>query len=152
LVVGWNVGAISFPRSHRPLKQVVQVSIEREKIRSSSHTPSFVARVYEPHLAHIKAECKVNLVVVCIFSPKSKEPSKVLIGDHIPPFLGHPIKFSCISPLLNIQGGKELSYDFIVPILSEGHDIPQVFGSTSSHHLIKDPVTLALHVVSIYPL
>jgi hypothetical protein len=45
-----------------------------------------------------------------------------------------------------------LSYDFIVPILSERHDIPQVFGSTSSHHLIKNPITLALHVVPVNPL
>jgi hypothetical protein len=73
----------------------------------------------------------------------------MLIGDHIPPSLGHPIELPCVPPFLNIQGGKELSYDFIVPILSESHDIPQVFGSTNSHHLIKDPITLALHVVSV---
>jgi hypothetical protein len=45
-----------------------------------------------------------------------------------------------------------LSYDFIVPIISERHDIPQVISSTRSHHLIKDPVTLALHVVPVNPL
>jgi hypothetical protein len=73
---------------------MVQVSIEREKIQSGSHTHSFVVRVHETYLACIKAKCKVNLVAVCIFSSKSKEPSKVLIGDHIPPSLGHPIEFS----------------------------------------------------------
>jgi hypothetical protein len=95
----------------------------------------------------------VNLVVVCIFSSKSKEPSKLLICDHIAPSLGYPMKLSCVPPpFLNIQGGKELSYDFIVPFFSESYDIPQVFGSTSSHHLIKDLVTLALHVVLVNPL
>jgi hypothetical protein len=92
----------------------------------------------------------VNLVAVCMFSSKSKEPSKLLIGDLIPPSLGHPMKLFCVPPLLNIQGGKELSYDFIVSILSESHDIPQVLGSTSTHHLIKDPITFSLHVVPIY--
>jgi hypothetical protein len=45
-----------------------------------------------------------------------------------------------------------LNYDFIVPILSECYDIPQVLGFTCSYHLIKEPITLALHVVPIYPL
>jgi hypothetical protein len=94
----------------------------------------------------------VKLVAVCIFSPKSKEPSKLLIGDLIPPSLGHPMKLPCVPPFLNIQSGRELSYDFIVLILSESHDIPQVFGFTSSHHLIKDPITIALHVVPVNPL
>jgi hypothetical protein len=62
------------------------------------------------------------------------------------------MEFSYVPPLLNIQGDKELSYYFIVSILSESHDIPQVFGSTCSHHIIKDLVTLALHVVPVYPL
>jgi hypothetical protein len=94
----------------------------------------------------------VNLVAICIFSSKSKEPSKLLIGDHIPFSLSHPIELPCVPLFLNIQGGKELSYDFIVPILTESQDIPQVFGSTSSHHLIKDSITLALHVVPVNPL
>jgi hypothetical protein len=112
-------------------------------------TLSFVARVHESQLACIKAESIVNLVAVCIFSSKSKEPSKLLIGDLIPPSLDHLMKLFCVPPLLNIQGGKELSYDFIVLIFSESHDIPQVLGSTNSHHLIKDPITFALHVVPV---
>jgi hypothetical protein len=62
------------------------------------------------------------------------------------------MEFSYVPPLLNIQGGKEFSYYFIVSILSESHDIPQVFGSICSHHLIKDLATLALNVVPVYPL
>jgi hypothetical protein len=50
-VVGRNVRVISFLRSHRPSKKTVQVGIERKKIRSGSHTPSFIARVHESHLA-----------------------------------------------------------------------------------------------------
>jgi hypothetical protein len=152
LVVGWNVEAISFPRSHCPLKNMVQVGIERKKICSGFHTPSFVARIHESHLARIKAECHVNLVVVFNSLPKSKEPSKVFIDDLIPPSISHPMKFSCVPALLNIQGDKELSYDFIVPILSESHDIPQVFGFTCNHHLIKGPVMLSLHVILVNPL
>jgi hypothetical protein len=45
-----------------------------------------------------------------------------------------------------------LSYDFIIPILSKSYNIPQVLGSTSSHHLIKDPVTLTFDVVPVNPL
>jgi hypothetical protein len=58
-----------------------------------------------------------------------------------------------VSPLLlNIQGGIELSNYLIVPILLKRHDIPQVFGSTSSHYLIKDRVMLCLHIGLINPL
>jgi hypothetical protein len=94
----------------------------------------------------------VNLVAVCIFSPKSKEFSKVLIGYLIPPPLRHPVKISYISPLLNIQGGKELSNCLIILILSKSHNISQVFGFTCNHIIIKDPIMLSLHVVSVNPL
>jgi hypothetical protein len=94
----------------------------------------------------------VNLDTVCIISSKSKEPSKLLKGDLIPPFLGHSMEFSCVSPLLNIQAGKELSDDLIVPILFESHDIPQVLGSTRTHYLIKDRVMLFLHIGPVNPL
>jgi hypothetical protein len=123
-----------------------------KKIRSGSHTPSLVARIYEPHFACIKAEGKVNLVVVCINLSKFKEPSKLLKGDLIPSPLGHPMKLPCISPLLNIQGGKELRDDLIIPILLERHDIHQVLGSTCSHYFIKDPVMLSLHIGLVNPL
>jgi hypothetical protein len=88
--------------SHRPLKKTVQVGIEWKKIRSGSHAPSFVARVHESHLACIMVECIVNLVAVCIFFAKSKEPSKLLIGYLIPPSLGHPMELSCVPPFLNL--------------------------------------------------
>jgi hypothetical protein len=55
-------------------------------------------------------------------------------------------------PLFNIQGGIELSNYLIVPILLKRHDIPQVFGSTSSHYLIKDHVMLCLHIGLVNPL
>jgi hypothetical protein len=55
-------------------------------------------------------------------------------------------------PFLNIQGGKELSDYFIIPILLESYDIPQMLGSTSTHYLIKNLVMLSLHVGPIYPL
>jgi hypothetical protein len=94
----------------------------------------------------------VNLGAVCISSPKSKEPSKVLIGDLIPPPLHHPMKFPFVSPLLNIQGGEELCDDLIVPVLSKSHDISQVFGFTCSHNLIKYRIMLSLLVISINPM
>jgi hypothetical protein len=65
-------------------------------IHSGSHTLSFVARIHEPHLARIEAECIVNLVAVCIISPKPKEPSKLLKGYLILHSLDHPMKFSCV--------------------------------------------------------
>jgi hypothetical protein len=40
----------------------------------------------------------------------------------------------------------------VTQILLEIHQLSQVLGSTSSHHLIKDPVILGLHVIPIYPL
>jgi hypothetical protein len=94
----------------------------------------------------------VNLVVVCIISPKTKEPSKLFKGDFIPPSLDHLMKFSCVPPLLNIQGGQQLIDDLIIPILLESHAIPQMLGSTSTHYLIKEHVMLSLHVSPIYPL
>jgi hypothetical protein len=89
------------------------------------------------------AESKVNLDEVCIMLSKSKEPNKLPIGDLIPSSLSHPMELLCILPLLYIQGGKELSYDFIVPILLESHKLSQVLGSTSSHNLsiVKLPLT-----------
>jgi hypothetical protein len=151
-VVRWNFGAISFPRSYHLPEKMVQICIEGKKIHSGSCTLSFVAWIHKLELACINADCHVNLVAVCISSPKSKEPSKVLIGDLIPPPLHHPMEFSCISPLLNIQGGKEFSDYLIVPILLKGHNLSQVFGLTCSHHLIKDEIMLVFHVISIYPL
>jgi hypothetical protein len=62
------------------------------------------------------------------------------------------MKFPSIPSLLNIQGGKELGNYLIVLILGEGHDLPQVFGLTSSHHLIKDVIMLVLHISPIYQL
>jgi hypothetical protein len=62
------------------------------------------------------------------------------------------MELSRIPSLLYIQGGKELSYDFIVPTLLESHKLSHVLGSTRSHNLIKNYVTLALHVIPIYPL
>jgi hypothetical protein len=119
VLIGRNVGAVSLPRSHRPLKETVQVGIECEKIQSGSYTPSFVARIHEPHLASFKAECKVNLLVDCIFPPETKEPSKPLKGDFIPSPLDHPVKFPCVLSLLNIQSGKELGNYLNVPILGK---------------------------------
>jgi hypothetical protein len=123
--------------SHHPPKKTVQVGIQGKQIRGSSHTPSLVARIHEPHFACFKAECKVNLDVVCIIPPKAKKSSKLLKGDLIPPSLGHPI---------------ELCYYFVVLILLESHEFSQVFGSTSSHNLIKYHVMLSLHVSPINPL
>jgi hypothetical protein len=120
---------------------MIQVSIEWKKIHSGSHTLSIVARIHEPHFAYFKPECKVNLDAVCIISAKIKEPSKLLKGDLIPPSLGHSMEFSYVPPILNKQSGIELSYYLVVPILLKGRDIPQELGSTSSHYLIKDPVT-----------
>jgi hypothetical protein len=94
----------------------------------------------------------VNPNMVSIIPSKSKEPSKLLKGDLILPSLGHLMEFSCASPLLNIQGGKELSDDLIVPILLESHDIPQVLGSTSTDYLIKDCVMLSLRIGLVNPL
>jgi hypothetical protein len=145
--VGWNVGAISFPMSHCLPKKIVQVSIEGKKIRSGPCAPSFVVWIHKLELAYIKVQCYVNLVAVCISSPKTKKPNKVLIGDLILPSLCHPGKFPCITPLLNIQDGKELSNYLIVPILSKSHNISQVFGFTCNHNLIKDPIVLSLHVI-----
>jgi hypothetical protein len=130
---------------------MVQVE-EGKNIRSGSRTPSFVVWIHKLKLASIMAECHVNLVVVCISSPKNEKPSKLLIGDIIPPSLGRLVEFSCVFPLLNIQGGKELCNYLVLPILSEGHDISQVLGLTCSDNLIKDPAMLSLHIVPIYPL
>jgi hypothetical protein len=94
----------------------------------------------------------VNLDTVYIILSKSKEASKLLKGDIIPPSLDHPLEFSCVSPHLNIQGGKELSDGLMVPILLESHDIPQVLGSTSTPYLIKDHVILSLHIGPVNPL
>jgi hypothetical protein len=94
----------------------------------------------------------MNIDAVCVIPSKSKESSKLLKGDLIPPPLGHPMELPCVPPLLNIQGGIELSNYLIVPILLKRHDIPQVFGSTSSHYLIKDRVMLCLHIGLINPL
>jgi hypothetical protein len=139
--------------SHRPSKEAVQVCIEGKKIQSSSNTPSFVVRVHEPHFTCIKAESKMNFDAVCITLSKSKEPGKLLKSDLIPHSLGHPMKFSCVPPpLLNIQSGKELSDDLIIPILLESHKLSQMLGSTSTHNFIKNPVTLALHVTLIHSL
>jgi hypothetical protein len=121
-------------------------------MRSDSHTPSFVARIHESYLARIKTECNVSLVAISIFSSESKKPSKLLIRNLIPPSLGHLVDFSCVLPLLNIQGSKELSYYFIVPILFESHGIPQMLGFTCSHHFIKDPIMLSLNVGPVNPL
>jgi hypothetical protein len=100
----------------------------------------------------IMAECIVNLVVICIISPKPKEPSKLLEGDLISHSLSHPMKISCVPPLFNIQGVIELSNYLIIPIILERNDIPQVFSSTSSHYLIRDPVMLSFHVGLVNPL
>jgi hypothetical protein len=93
----------------------------------------------------------VNLDAVCITLSKSKESSKLLKSDLIPHSLGHRMKFSYVPSLFNIQSGKELSDDLIVPILLLRHGIPQVFGSTSSHYLIKDHVMLFFHVGLVNP-
>jgi hypothetical protein len=45
-----------------------------------------------------------------------------------------------------------LSNYLIVLILLKRHDIPQVFGSTSTHYLIKDHIMLYLHIGPINPL
>jgi hypothetical protein len=79
LVVGWNVRAIPFPRSHRLTKKTVQVGVEGKKIHSGSRTSSFVVWIHEFELACIEMKCHVNLVAVSISSLKTKEPSKVLI-------------------------------------------------------------------------
>jgi hypothetical protein len=94
----------------------------------------------------------VNLDTVCIILSKFKKSSKLLIGNHIPHSLYHPMKYSCVPSILNIQSGIELSYYLIILTLLEGHDIPQVLGSTSSHYLIKDHVIFSLHIGPIYPL
>jgi hypothetical protein len=94
----------------------------------------------------------VNLDAVCVISSKSKEPSKLLKGDLIPPSFGHPMKLPHVPLLFNIQGGIELSNYLIVLILLKRHDIPQVFDSTSSHYLIKDHVMLYLHIGLVNPL
>jgi hypothetical protein len=54
--------------------------------------------------------------------------------------------------LFNIQGGIELSNYLIVLILLKRHDIPQVFGSTGSHYLIKNRVMLCFHIGPVNPL
>jgi hypothetical protein len=138
--------------SHHPLKKTVQVGIQGKQIRGSSHTLSLVARIHEPHFACFKAECKVNLDAVCIIPPKAKKSSKLLKSDLIPPSLGHPMEFPCISRIFNKQSGIELCYYFVVLILLESHEFSQVFGSTSSHNLIKYHVMLSLHVSPINPL
>jgi hypothetical protein len=94
----------------------------------------------------------VNLDVVCVIPSKSKEPTKLLKGDLIPPFLSHLMKLPHVPPLFNIQGGIELSNYIIVPILLKRHGIPQVFSSTSSHYLIKDCVMLCLRIGPVNPL
>jgi hypothetical protein len=123
---------------------MVQVGIEGKQVRSSSSTPSFATRVHESHPATVKVGCKVNLDAVCVIPSKSKEPSKLLKGDLILPSFGHPMKLPHAPPLFNIQGGIELSNYLIVPILLKRHKTPQVFGSTSSHYLIKNCVMLCL--------
>jgi hypothetical protein len=94
----------------------------------------------------------VNLMAICIISSKSKEPSKLLKGDLILSSLSHPVKFSYVFPLFNIQADIELNNYLIIPILLERYDILQVFGSTSSHYLIKDHVMLSFHVRPLNPL
>jgi hypothetical protein len=94
----------------------------------------------------------MNLGAVSISSLKSKEPSKLLIGDLIPPPLYHSMKLPCVSSLLNIQGGKELCNNLIVPIFVEDHCIPQVLSPASSHHIIKYEIMLTLHIVPVNPL
>jgi hypothetical protein len=71
-VVGWNIGAISFPKRHRPPKEMVQVGVEWKQVRGGSHTPSFVARVHESQFVCFKMESKVNLDMVYIILSKSK--------------------------------------------------------------------------------
>jgi hypothetical protein len=94
----------------------------------------------------------VNLDTVYIIPSKFKEPSKLLKGDLIPPFLGHPLELPRVPSLFNIQGGIELSNYLIIPILLKSHDIPQVLGSTSTHYLIKDCAMLSLHIGPANPL
>jgi hypothetical protein len=62
------------------------------------------------------------------------------------------MKFPCVFPLLNIQGGEELCDDLIVLVLSESHGISQVFGFTCNHNLIKYPIMLSLHIIAVNPL
>jgi hypothetical protein len=131
---------------------MVQVGIELKQVRSTSSIPSFATGVYESHPATVKVGCKVNLDVICVIPSKSKEPSKLLKCDLIPPSLGHPMKLTHVPPLFNIQGGIELGNYLTVLILLKRHDIPQVFGSTSSHYLIKDCIMLCLHIGPVNPL
>jgi hypothetical protein len=90
----------------------------------------------------------MNLDAICVIPSKSKEPNKLLKGDLISSPLGHPMELPRAPPppLFNIQGGIELNNYLIVSILLKRHDIPQVFGSTSIHYLIKDRVMLCLHI------
>jgi hypothetical protein len=88
----------------------------------------------------------MNLDAICVIPSKSKEPIKLLKGDLVSSSLDHPIELSCVPPLFNIQGGIELSNYLIVLILLKRHDISQMFGSTSSHYLIKDRIILCLHI------
>jgi hypothetical protein len=81
---------------------MVQVGIERKKFLVVPTLPLLFLGYMNLYLACIKAECVVNLVAVCIFLPKSKEPSKLLIGDLIPPSLSHLMELSCAPPFLNV--------------------------------------------------
>jgi hypothetical protein len=57
-----------------------------------------------------------------------------------------------ISMLLNIQSGIKLSNHHVVPIFLEGDDISQVFGSASSHTIIKNRIMLVFLITLINPL
>jgi hypothetical protein len=94
----------------------------------------------------------MNLDAVYIIPSKSKEPSKLLKLDLIPPFLSHPMKLPRVPLLFNIQSGIELSNYLIISIILESHNIPQVLGSTSTNYLIKDRVMLSLRIGSLNPL
>jgi hypothetical protein len=48
------------------------------------------------------------------------------------------MKFPCVTILLKIQGGIELSYDFIISVLLESKRISQVLGRASYYNSIKD--------------
>jgi hypothetical protein len=60
------------------------------------------------------------------------------MGHFIPLTLDHPMKFPCITMLLKVYGGIEVSDDFIVPILLECQYISQVLGRASNNDSIED--------------
>jgi hypothetical protein len=66
--------------------------------------------------------------------------------------IGHPMEVPCIPTLLNIHSCIELNNHFIVLIFLECYDIPQVFGSASSHKIIKNQIMLLFHIAPINPL